>query len=371
MLQSLKKRKVSMTWIGLPPQKTKEVVLLIPQFNEGSRGDLEGRLNYFKKLSEEFNDVIDVIVIDDGSTDGSLNKIKVFKEKNPDAFFVSSVTPNSNKVGALYLTSLAIAHEYVILSDFDTDIQGLEQLFKKIKILKNDSTLMGCYFRMLPFEGEGNVFLFQQLEYSMARSYYKFHEKSRSVPVMPGAGCCYKREVLKEIYSIHSGLRNGEDREATLLGLKLGYKTFYSENILTLTRPPSSFGSLIKQRIRWNLGYIETFNKEKEYYYSQIKKLNVMGIRTLLDLLSVNLVMLFPFIVLVTVIINWKLLIVYLMGVYFGCITWSVQTVLMARKESEEFKDIRLYSILSYPMFKIPLDCIAWIGAFLSYIRRK
>jgi cellulose synthase/poly-beta-1,6-N-acetylglucosamine synthase-like glycosyltransferase len=371
MLEKLESRKVKLSWLGPLPDKSNKVALLIPQYNEGSNGSLELRLDYFSCIAEEFRNILDIVIIDDGSTDGSLNTIKSYKEWNPNSFYVSLISPNSNKVGALYLTVLSIDHEFVILSDFDTDLRGLREICKSMKILSDDPCLMGCYFRMLPFEGFGSVFLFQQLEYAMARTLYRFHQRERSVPVMPGAGCCYKREALKNIYSAHSGLRSGEDRESTLLGLKLGYKTFYSDEILCLTRPPLSFRSLIKQRIRWNLGYIETFSKEKKYYYLQIKKFSRIGIRTIMDFISVKLIVLLPIIIMIGLIASWKLLLIYLVCFYFAFVLWSLNTLMIAPNESYEFRGKRVYSILYYPFYKILLDYIAWTGAILVFIRKR
>jgi cellulose synthase/poly-beta-1,6-N-acetylglucosamine synthase-like glycosyltransferase len=371
MLEKLEMNDVKLAWIGAAPTSEKRVALLIPQFNEGSQGDLITRLVYYKGLAERYKSILDVIIIDDGSTDGSLEKIELFKEEFDDAFFACSVCPNSNKVGALFLATLSISHEFVVQSDFDTDIVGLERLSKYIALLEGDTSLMGGYFRMLPFEGLGSVFLFQQLEYSMARAFYKFHIKDRSVPVMPGAGCFYRREALIEIYHSHSGLRSGEDREATLLGLKLGYKTIYFEDILTLTRPPLSFRSLIKQRIRWNLGYIETFFKERGYYHQQTFSFTRMGIRTILDLLTISIVILMPIIILIGAWVNWRMLIIFLFIFYICSMLWSVNTILIAPKESFEFKSRRINSVLFYPIYKVLLDSTAWIGAILRYVKNR
>jgi hypothetical protein len=115
-------------------------------------------------------------------------------------------------VGALYKTILNVGHPYIILSDFDTDIEGIEELLVNAVNLKAEPDLVGCYFKMVPFEGTGIVFAFQQLEYALQRSIYSFHKDEGSVRVMPGAASCYKRKVLLSIYLEHSGLRNGKDR---------------------------------------------------------------------------------------------------------------------------------------------------------------
>lgn len=370
MLETITHAKKSrFEWIGCTPLKKKNIALLIPQYNEGSNTNLEQRLQYFNSVATKCKDLLDVIIIDDGSTDDSLNQIKKFFYERDAAFYLASVTPNANKVGALHLAVLSLHHEYIILSDFDTDIIGVEKMFRIIESMKHDPHLMGCYFKMLPYEGSGKVFHFQQLEYSVLRCLYRFHRKEGSVPVMPGAGSCYKKSVLLSIYNEHSGQRNGEDREATLLGHKQGYKTFYVDNILTLTRPPLSFRSLIKQRVRWNLGYIETFYKEREHYFSEIKKFSSVGRRTVFDALTIKLTILLPFIIVATFFFSIKLGLVVLSMVYLVGIFLPLNALLLSPRESKGLRDNWILSVLYFPIYKITLDCIAWSKALFKFYK--
>ena len=353
------------------PEKGKKTALLVPQYNEGRNGNFLTRLEYFKRIADEFKEELDVVLIDDASSDDSLDKIKDFVKVNECCFFVAAVYPNGNKVGALFLLTLEISHEFVILSDFDTDIAGLGHFSKSLDILKNDRALMGCYFRMIPYEGTGSVFDFQVLEYALLRSLYKFHKKEDSITVMPGAGSCYKREVLISIYYNHSGLRNGEDREATMIGLKFGYKAFYFDEMLALTRPPLSFKKLIAQRIRWNLGYLETFHKERKYYWRQIAKCSRIGMRSLLDIILVACTVLLPLGIL-TISIVWPYLLpVFLVIVYTACLIWCLNLIALAPRETEDFKGQKIGTILVYPILKVSLDYIAWTGAFSSFLSRN
>ena len=368
-MQSLKANKPQLVWIKSFISANK-VAMLVPQFNEMSNGNFHQRLEYFKSVAEQYVNDLDVIIVDDGSTDGSLEMLIKFVAVNDNAFWVASISPNKNKVGALYTTLLSIDHSFVILSDFDTDLKNLEGLFNCLDSFEPNRSLMGCYFRMLPYGSAGNLFLFQQLEYSMARSCYKLYEREKSVPVMPGAGCCYKSQALLDIYSKHSGLRNGEDREATLIGLHLGYNTCYLEEVLSLTRPPKSFKALIKQRVRWNLGYMETFHKERFYYYCQVIKLSGIGLRTVFDFLRVLFILLIPFAFALTPFVNRNLFFLSIGIVYVASAFWSVNAMLVSPKESVEFKSKRIQAILMYPLYKVPLDFISWSLAIWSFFKQ-
>ncbi|WP_158538516.1 glycosyltransferase [Chitinophaga skermanii] len=367
----MEKKATRLSWVLNAPRQQQRIALLIPQYNEASNCNLERRLQYFANVAEQYKDKLDVVIIDDGSTDNSLVKmIRFINEHNP-AFYLATVKPNANKVGALYLALKHIEHEFVILSDFDTDIDDPGKVEGLVQAMQADPSLMGCYFRMLPYEGSGSVFDFQRLEYSLLRSLYRFHEKDQTVMVMPGAGCCFKRDVLLSIYEEHSGFRSGEDREATQIGHRLGFKAIYADHILTLTRPPLSLRALIKQRVRWNLGYIETFVKEKSFYADQIMKGTRIGFRSLVDLFVLLFILGMPLMIAYFAVMNVTQLMWFFGGLYVFCLAWCLNLLLIAPGETTELKGRRLSLILAYPVMKLTVDYFGWMGAIIKSLKKK
>jgi cellulose synthase/poly-beta-1,6-N-acetylglucosamine synthase-like glycosyltransferase len=367
----LRENSIQFKWIGVAPEYKTKVALLVPQYNEASNFKIEGRLNYFKNIAARFRDEIDVIIIDDGSTDSSLEEIKLFLSSNNNAFYLASVSPNSNKVGALYLTVQEINYDFLILSDFDTDIHGYNKIIHSLDSLYEDQLTMGFYFRMLPFEGDGHIFDFQQLEYSIQRSLYKIYEKEGSVPVMPGAGACYRRSELLSIYQQHSGLRSGEDREATMIGLKLGYKTFYVGDVLSLTRPPLSIKTLIKQRVRWNLGYLETSYKEYKYYARNVGRFTRIGIIFLADLIIAMFMVLFPAIVISIALLRLNFLLYFLLGTYLFGVIFCLIAILISPKEFIEIRKKLFSSMFLFPIFKLGIGHLSWAKAIKIFFRKR
>ncbi len=366
----IEKKGIKLQWMSDAPSGKKRIALLIPQYNEAKNGDLLKRLNYFMILADQYKDLLDVIIIDDGSTDNSFREICHFIDTCPGAFYFASVKPNAMKVGALYMAAAAITHEYVILSDFDTDLVHLEKLTASLDALNNDTKQIGCYFKMIPFAGEGYCFLLQQLEYSFARMYYKFHNREKSVPVMPGAGSCFKRKLLLDVYYWHSGFRNGEDRETTVLGLKMGLKTSYAKEVLALTRPPLRFKTLLAQRKRWYLGYIETFFKEKAFYIGMLLKGRRMGIRTLQDALGVVLLLLLPLELLLLFFTSVRLGWLVASGTYLLSVVYYAALFLSNKDERTEIKQKNAWLIGVYPLFWLAVSFLAWWNAVCAY-RKK
>lgn len=371
MIEKINVHNVKVRWVGTAPSGKKRIALLIPQFNEQKNFELENRLHYFRQLAWEHRDILDVILIDDGSTDDSPNSIKAFCEANPGCFYFAAVWPNAQKVGALYLVSAVIQHQYVILSDFDTDLAHLEQLEQYLDRCDEDDTVMGCYFRMIPFDGEGKPFLFQQLEYSFARTYYKFHKNDQSVPVMPGAGSCFKRDMLLHVYARHSGYRNGEDREATAIGLKLGYKTIYAPGILALTRPPQTFNALLIQRKRWYLGYIEAVFKERTFYWRALLKGRSIGWRTLQDALGVGLLLMLPIELVLLFIAGWKIAAGMIGASYLLSVLYYGLLYFCDAGERTELKREHTALLMLYPVFWLGVSFLAWWRAFDAFEPEK
>jgi cellulose synthase/poly-beta-1,6-N-acetylglucosamine synthase-like glycosyltransferase len=358
-------------WITGAPLEDKSVAILIPQFNEGMQGNMEERLHYLRQLSLENKGSMDVILIDDGSTDDSLQQIKDYLNLYPGSFYFASVYPNTQKVGALHYASLNIDHEYVVLSDFDTDLKNVGKLIPNLDLLRNEANMMGYYFRLVPFEGRGLVFLMQQLEYTMARIYYSFLIKESTVPVMPGAGACYKRKILLDVYRGHSGVRSGEDREATVLGFKLGYKALYLKEVEALTRPPLSFKALIVQRRRWYLGYLETFIKEKEFYISQMSRFTKLGVRTIQDVASIILVLLLPLELIATLFINQQLALFLICSTYFLSLVYYLSLIWTFPRERKETRKGLFALVLVFPLFWLLVSFISWWKAVLLYRSKK
>lgn len=362
--------KTSLSWHTDQLETGKKLALIIPLYNECTSNVIfKKRLQYFDDVSKKYADVLDVILVNDGSSDDSLEALQLYHLENDSSFHIANISPNRNKVGALYIVVVNIDHHFVLLSDFDTQIAGIDLLLDNIEASCNSKEIMGAYFRMLPFNGTGNIFLYQELEYSIARIYYKFHRKDQIIPVMPGAGSLYNRKILTEIYHKHSGLRNGEDRETTLIGYKKGYHAIYMNNILTLTSTPSTYKSLITQRIRWNLGYLETCYKERNFYSKLLLKQDGIAIRCFMDLLWVITLLLVPIVLIYYLLINPFYFVLLTASLYFLCALWASIMVQYYLVETQELSTRRVKAIVLFPIYKYSVDYIAWVGATLSFFK--
>ena len=111
----------------MPLENSKSLSIVIPVFNE---------INFLYKLFDQikfyFNsENIEIIVVDDGSTDGSSNLLKEIKDKKNYKFFFKLIQLdiNSGKGKAIQTGIKNSEGEYIILQDADLELDG--NIFKE------------------------------------------------------------------------------------------------------------------------------------------------------------------------------------------------------------------------------------------------
>ncbi|MBQ4863505.1 glycosyltransferase family 2 protein [Pseudoalteromonas sp. MMG013] len=356
----------SLSWLHQNTQANKTAIL-VPFFNEaGNATHFKQRLAYFDALAGSLPAEIDIILIDDGSSDNPQQYVSAHYQR----LSVASVSPNGQKIGALQRTIEALDHEYIIFTDFDTELENLAQLTHTYSKLAADENCMGCYFKMMPIANSKPVVQFQLLEYALERAAYHFNANEGSVPIMPGAGCLYKRPIIEALLARHSGLRSGEDRETCLLGIEQGYTVFYEAEVVAMTAPPQSFWALYQQRVRWSRGFIEVAINKSDFYGQQMRKKTVLGRRHLLDIISVSTFLIAPLLLLFLFLLNetvgWGFLGVWsLIGI--------IETYAVYRVAKQEFKQLpqHRWQLVLMPFARLLLEVPTWWSVSSAMIWQK
>ncbi|MBQ2938277.1 MAG: glycosyltransferase family 2 protein [Clostridia bacterium] len=237
-------------------KKEKDVTVLIPVYN--SKKYIEETIKSIKK--QKYCGDIHINIIDDGSTDGSL---ELLKSMEADSAITLIESNHMGKASALNKGLEHVKTDYTITVDSDTILHPLairNIMSTLVNSDKKTAATAGCLF--VKNAKKSFVTKLQEWDYSLGIFGVKLIQGNyNSTLVAQGAFSAYKTKQLKEI----GGWQNcvGEDIVLTWELLSRGYTTNFSKNAIAFTEVPEKLSGLGKQRKRWARGMIEAFKKVK------------------------------------------------------------------------------------------------------------
>lgn len=202
---------------------------------------------------------LEIIIIDDGSTDKTWSVIKSLKKIKQVRGYTQK---NMGKAAAINTGIRRAQGEVVVSIDADT-------VFTPITLGR-----MAKYF-YYPYVGAvagvvkvGNVnnwiTRWQALEYitciNIDRASQAF---MRAIVIAPGACSAWRRELILRAGGF-SGATMAEDCDMTLTVQKMGYEVVQDMSAVAYTESPETLHDLAKQRFRWLFGTIQTFWKHRD-----------------------------------------------------------------------------------------------------------
>lgn len=204
----------------------------------------------------------EVLVVDDGSTDGTRAIALRYKDRMPsNSYFVIS-KPNGGKSSAINYALRFAKSEYIIVIDADSVIgrDAIKEIMKyfqqpnvvavagNIKVKNRNSILTYC----------------QALEYLIGINLFKrAYDVFGVVMVVPGPLGGFRKNLLFGHGEYDSDTLT-EDFDTTLKALKTGKAVQASSYAISYTEAPETLDGLYRQRIRWNRGTLQTLLKHKD-----------------------------------------------------------------------------------------------------------
>lgn len=251
LLSFLHARKVRRKGFSWGEPFTRPVSVLVPAYNE--RECIEATVRSL--VASDYP--IEVVVIDDGSTDGTADLV--------EAMWIPNVRVvrqrNAGKPAALNNGIAHARYDIVVMMDGDTvfepsTVRELVQPFADRRVgavagnakVGNRDSLIGAW---------------QHIEYVMGFNLdRRMYDLLGCMPTIPGAVGAFRRDALDRIGGMSEDTL-AEDTDVTMALHRDGWRVVYAENARAWTEAPESVQQLWSQRYRWSYGTMQAIWKHR------------------------------------------------------------------------------------------------------------
>ncbi|MFI8192146.1 glycosyltransferase [Streptomyces sp. NPDC085946] len=234
-----------------PRPITEPVSVLVPAYNEAKCIE-----NTVRSLTQS-DHPIEVIVIDDGSSDGTARIVEAMNL--PNVRVVRQL--NAGKPAALNRGVANARYDLIVMMDGDTvfepsTVRELVQPFADPGVgavagnakVGNKDTLIGAW---------------QHIEYVMGFNLdRRMYDVLRCMPTIPGAVGAFRRSALERVGGMSDDTL-AEDTDITMALHRDGWRVVYAENARAWTEAPETVQQLWSQRYRWSYGTMQAIWKHR------------------------------------------------------------------------------------------------------------
>jgi cellulose synthase/poly-beta-1,6-N-acetylglucosamine synthase-like glycosyltransferase/peptidoglycan/xylan/chitin deacetylase (PgdA/CDA1 family) len=230
---------------------TEPVTVLVPAYNEAKCIE-----NTVRSLMSSEHPV-EVIVIDDGSSDGTARIVEALGL--PNVRVVRQL--NAGKPAALNRGLANARHDIIVMMDGDTvfepaTVRELVQPFGDPRVgavagnakVGNRDSLIGAW---------------QHIEYVMGFNLdRRMYDLLRCMPTIPGAVGAFRRSALERVGGMSDDTL-AEDTDITMAMHRDGWRVVYAEKARAWTEAPETVQQLWSQRYRWSYGTMQAIWKHR------------------------------------------------------------------------------------------------------------
>jgi cellulose synthase/poly-beta-1,6-N-acetylglucosamine synthase-like glycosyltransferase/peptidoglycan/xylan/chitin deacetylase (PgdA/CDA1 family) len=229
-----------------------EVSVLVPAYNEAV-----GIERSVRSLTASHYPGLEVLVIDDGSTDGTADIVEAMGL--PNVRVIRQV--NGGKAAALRTGTREARHDVLVMLDGDTvfepdTIRRLVQPLRDPRVgAVSGNTKVG--------NRRGLLGRWQHLEYVAGFNLdRRLLDLLRCITTVPGAAGAFRRQAVVAAGGLSTDTL-AEDTDITMAILRADYEVVHEERARAWTEAPSSVTDLWRQRWRWGYGTLQCIWKHR------------------------------------------------------------------------------------------------------------
>jgi cellulose synthase/poly-beta-1,6-N-acetylglucosamine synthase-like glycosyltransferase len=240
------------------PKKHPHVTVIVPSFNTGS--------TIFESLSAckqmEYAGTFDILVIDDGSTDGSYEKLQ-----HEHGITLIRNEKNRGKASALNFAIRQARGEIVACIDSDT-YPAKDTLQKAVKHFYENDKVASVVVFVCVNKPKTLLQRIQEIEYWISFGFFfRTIASIDGLYVTPGPTAFYRKDILEKLGGFDEKNLT-EDMEIALRFQKNGYKIRACHETMVLTEVPGTLRKLFRQRLRWYRGGVMNVLKYIELFFN-------------------------------------------------------------------------------------------------------
>jgi len=207
--------------------------------------------------------ILEVIVVDDGSTDGTADEVRTVIEEDPRVVLLRQ--PNTGKAHALNNGVENATGDFVVTLDADT-IMDSSTVTNMIRHFALDRTgRLGAVAGVVRVGNRETNLLtrWQALEYLTQIGVERSAQDALgAISIIPGACAAWRKKAILDAGG-YSNITLAEDCDLALTLHHLGWKVTQDDEALAYTEAPQTVDDLLAQRTRWTFGTLQAIWKHR------------------------------------------------------------------------------------------------------------
>lgn len=309
---------------------------------------------------------IEVIAIDDGSTDGTLSVLREYEKEWPSLRVFSQA--NGGKSAATNAGLQHVRGEIIVTIDGDTMLeqQTIRMLARHFMQPDHKSGKpLGAVAGHVKVGNRQNVLTaWQSLEYISGICVTRMAESLvGSISIAPGACAAWSLDAVRRAGG-YSDTTLAEDADLTLTLHTLGYRIVQENEAVAWTEAPMTVRSLAKQRLRWTYGTLQAIFKHRNMVLRP--QHGVLGMVTLpYALTSFFVPLIFLPLTLVAAVVslaqgNWQSLVIFAAFVTCVHLIISAVAIAMVRESPWHLLVVPIYRLIYEPLRAYLIYASVW-----------